>query len=295
MEPVRAPGEEERRSGHVDRDPNSRIGAAGVRIASLSRLLTANAWLPLWALIGLLVAWQLGNELTRFIPAPVDVFLRLPEFLRQDDLLSNIASSVQRVLVGMAIALVAGTATAVLMVTNRRVEQVLETYVYLALGTPSVAAVLFALMAFGLSDTGVYVAVAVITYPFITIGIKDGARSVDRTLLDMCAVYRVGFLERQRQVLIPHIAPYLLASVRNAHALAWKVAIVGEVFLARDGIGGEFERAFDSFDLEEVILWLGVFLSVLFLIEYGVIRLLERRIYRWRPPQLAPTVRGRKA
>lgn len=233
--------------------------------------------------LGLLALWLVVLQVTDAVPSPLDVARSAPDFWRSEDVIGSLAASALRVAVGLALALAGSVLTVVAMLASRRLRVVLDTYVFIGLALPSAAVALFALMVFGLSEIGVYVAVAVIAYPLVTIGIRDGALTIDRGLFEMADVYRLRWWARFRHVVLPHIAPYLLASTRNAHALAWKVAIIAEVFMSRNGVGGQFSRSFDSFNLEDTLLWLGVLLLALFVIEYAVLAVIERRIARWRP------------
>lgn len=260
----------------IDRD------GAGGSGRERRRFLRGNLLLPVAAFAVLLAVWWIGHGATKFLPSPIEVVRSFPKFITQADLLSNVIATFRRVVVGLAIATVLAVTTVVLMASSPRVARVLQVYVFVTLSIPSIAAALFALMIFGFSDVGVYSAIAVITYPFITIGIRDGVASVDKSLLELADVYRFGFWRRLRHITIPNLEPSLFAALRNAHALAWKVAIISEVFSARNGIGGQFMRAFDFFNLDVVILWLAVFLASVFVVEYGILRQIERRLFRWR-------------
>lgn len=264
------------------RPAGARPGARGRRRIPRERI--AAALSPL----GLVALWFIARQLSDVVPTPGEVAAAFPDFWESEDVLGSLAASALRVAVGLGIALLAAVLTVVAMLANERLRIVLDTYVFIGLAVPSAALALFALMVFGLSEVGVYVAVAAIAYPFVTIGIRDGALTIDRGLFEMADVYKLSWVARLRHVILPHIAPFLLASTRNAHALAWKVAIIAEVFMSRDGVGGRFSVAFDNFNLEHTVLWLGVLLFALFAIEYGVLAPIEKRIARWRP-QRAPT------
>lgn len=238
--------------------------------------------LPWGSLILLIVIWWAGYRRTRFIPPPSEVLAAVPDFLANEDILSNLLASLGRVSVGLGIAMVLGTLAALAMAASPRWEAFFSTYVIIGFGIPGLAAALFALMVFGLSDAGVYAAIAVVTFPFVTTSLRAGAGSVDRQLLEMAQAYNYGFWRRHRHITLPTIAPDFVSTTRNMHALAWKIAIIAEVFLARDGLGAEFKKAFDRFALEPVVLWLTVFLLTLFGIEYGVLRPLDRFVHRWR-------------
>jgi NitT/TauT family transport system permease protein len=98
----------------------------------------------------------------------------------------------------------------------------------------------------------------------------------------MAKVYRRSWMDRLRHVAIPEMAPHMFAAFRNAHALAWKLVVVTEVFSQQTGIGYKYKKAFDYFELNELMVWLFFFLVVVFSVEYVVLRPLERRSARWR-------------
>lgn len=251
------------------------------------RTFTRERFFTLLSPLGLIALWLVARQLTDTVPAPGDVIAGIPEFWREQDVVASVLASFSRVAIGLGIALVGAVFTVVAMLANERLRMMLETYVFIGLAIPSAAIALFSLMVFGLSEVGVWVAVAVIAYPFITVGIRDGALTIDRGLFEMADVYKFNWIARLRHVILPHIAPYLLASTRNAHALAWKVAIIAEVFMSRNGVGGRFSVSFDNFNLEQTMLWLAILLITLFTIEYGVLAVIERRISRWRPVRIA--------
>ncbi len=250
---------------------------------TLSRERLIHLLLSVSSVVAVLLVWWVGHRYARFVPPPDVVMSDIPEFIATQDILGNLWASLRRVIIGLAIGLVLGTVTALAMASSRRWNDFLETYVVIAFGIPGLAAALFALMVFGLAETGVYAAIAVIIYPFVTVGLKEGAASVDVELVEMSRVYDYGPARRIRHIILPTIAPDFMSTTRNMHALSWKIGIIAEVFLGRDGLGAEFKRAFDQFQLEPVILWLGVFLVTLFAIEYLILRPLERFSSRWRP------------
>lgn len=244
--------------------------------------LRGDSLLPIAAFVLLMVMWWIAYGATKFLPSPVSVVRSLPTFLTQEGFLGNVFVTLRHVLVSLAISTLLAVISVTLMASSVRVSRVIQVYIFAAFSIPSLAAAIFGLMIFGLSEVGVYFGVSVIIYPFITVGIRDGVANVDTAMLELADVYRFGLWRRLRHVIIPTMEPYLMAALRNAHALAWKVVIIAEVFSTGNGIGGQFSRAFDYFQLNEVIFWLGVFLVCVFIVEYGVLRVVERRLFRWR-------------
>jgi NitT/TauT family transport system permease protein len=230
--------------------------------------------------------WWIGGETMRFVPPVPDVVEAIPSFLTEEDIYADIFPSLIRVVGGLAIAVVLGFWAAYLMAGGGFWGQVTARYVDFTLGLPSTIAALLALFVFKRSEIGVYVVVAIASFPFVALILRQGFLSADSALADMARVYRFGKRRALRAVAIPHLVPYTLSAVRNEYAHAWRVVVLAELFAVNSGIGWRFAQAFDRFLLVEVALWLLTFMVVLLGTEYLVLRPLERFVLRWRGDEL---------
>lgn len=235
------------------------------------------------ALLLLIPAWVLAASTTTFIEHPMVVMRELPHFLADPDTWSNIGITLARVAAGLFIGVVAGFVAAFVMTRSRFMGDVLGYYVTAALRTPSAIAAILALAIFKGSEAGYALVVAFITFPYMAVGLRDGLANADRDLDEMSQVYRLSPLNQIRHVWAPFVAPFIFAALRNAHALAWKVIVVAEIFgAAKTGFGAKFEHAWSYMLMTEVHLWLLVFMVIVLFAEYGVIRQAEKFVFRWR-------------
>jgi NitT/TauT family transport system permease protein len=234
----------------------------------------------------LLGVWQLGYSHTVFVPSPADTWDEIVELLRSGETYGQVAASLARLLVALAIGSLLGLAAGLAGASSPRAGGIVRTYVQITFAIPSLMAAFVALIVFGISSVGVVATVVVLVFPFVTTPVLDGLKSLDQSLGDMARVYRFSRSQRLRHVLLPHITPYLLSGVRNAHSIGWKVLIVAEIFSVRSGIGYEFHRASDQFVFPQVLGWLAFMLIVIGLIEFLVLRPLENRSLRWRDQQV---------
>jgi ABC-type nitrate/sulfonate/bicarbonate transport system permease component len=235
------------------------------------------------------VVWQLGYSHTVFVPSPADTWAEVRELLGEGTTYGQIAASLWRLLAGLAIGTVLGLAAGLAAAQSERAAGVVRTYVQITFAIPSLMAAFLALVVFGISSLGVVATVVVLVFPFVTTPVLDAIKSLDRSLGDMARVYRFSTSQNIRHVVLPHIAPYVLSGVRNAHSIGWKVLIVAEIFSVRSGIGHEFHRASDQFLFAQVLAWLGFMLIVIGLIEFLVLRPLEDWSLRWRNSSGAKT------
>lgn len=239
-----------------------------------------------WAFLALLLlipAWFWAHQNTTFIESPLAVAKALPHFLADPATWTNIGITLARVVLGLLLGAVAGFIAAFTMSQSRLMGDVLSYYVTAALRTPSAIAAILALAIFKGSEAGYVFVVAFITFPYMAVGLRDGLTSADRELDEMAQVYHFGLITRIRQVWTPFVAPYIFAALRNAHALAWKVVVVAEIFgAAKTGFGAQFEHAWSYMLMIEVHLWLLVFMAIVLFAEYGLIRTAEKHVFRWR-------------
>lgn len=239
-----------------------------------------------WALGALLLLvplWFFAHANTSFIESPVDVIRALPHFLSDPETWRNIGITLGRVAGGLAIGVIAGFIAAFVMSRSKFMGDVLGYYVIAALRTPSAIAAILALAIFKGSEAGYVLVVAFITFPYMAIGLRDGLTSADHSLDEMSQVYHLGLFSQIRHVWAPFVAPYIFSALRNAHALAWKVIVVAEIFgAAKSGFGAKFEHAWSYMIMIEVHLWLLVFMAIVLFAEYGIIRNAEKHVFRWR-------------
>lgn len=233
---------------------------------------TAGALLTFWALI-----W----DSTDFLPSPGATFDMAVTLLGQPGTFTDILATVRRLVVGLAIGYGSAVLIALIMNQSRWWNGFFTPYVFTMLTIPSLVTALISLMVFGLSEVGVYLAVAAVIFPFATVGLLEGLTSMDTRLSEMTQVYRWGRLERVRHQLLPQMAPFMFSAFRNVHALAWKIVVITELFSQQTGIGFQYKRSYDFFELERLIVWGIFFITLVMLVEYGLLRPLERYVFRW--------------
>jgi len=240
----------------------------------------------LYSVIGvaiLLAVWFVVHPLTRFLPSPAEVWEEGLDLIAQPETYQNIFRSLRRLVIGLSAGYVMAFLVALAGRSSPWWRRFFSLPVYVTITTPSLAFALFCLTVFGLTDVSVYVSVAAVIFPFVVVSLNEGFASLDDRLHDMSRVYRLSKVEHLRHVSIPEMAPFLFAALRNAYALAWKIVVVTEVFSAQQvGIGAEYNRAYDFFALDTLVVWVVFFLIVVFGVEFAVFRPLERRVFRWR-------------
>lgn len=235
------------------------------------------------ALAGL-VAWEAavraGAVDALILPAPTQVL----EALWSDRalLLEDLAVTSWEVVLGLALAVLAGAALAVAMHLSGALRRVLAPLVIgsQAVPVPVIAPVLVLLLGFGLAPK--VLLVALVSFFPVAINLYDGLRDVDPDARKL-----LGSLQATRwQALRLLEAPAALPAAFTGLKVAGAVAVIGAVFAewsgAERGLGralltanGQLEtaRAFAA-----TLLLFGLAIAL-----YGAFALLERRLVPWAP------------
>jgi NitT/TauT family transport system permease protein len=121
-----------------------------------------------------------------------------------------------------------------------------------------------------------------ITFPFITINIWEGMKDVDKDLVDMGRAFGLRRGTIVREIYIPSLMPFFFASLRFGFAVAWKIVILAEAFGSSNGIGYMIMQSYGLFNMRHVLGWVVIFTVLMLALEYGVFRVIERRVLSWR-------------
>lgn len=190
-------------------------------------------------ILAILGWWLFSKDLPAFImPTPQAVFAKMIEFLYTPRLASHAAISFLRV--GAAVAIATLIALFIGLVARRFpiFEEAVERRLLTFLNSfPSVGWAILAVIWFQISSTTVIFIQVMIVMPFCLINILEGLRQLDPELVEMG---RAHTRSRQRlffKLTLPMMMPFLIAGLRVAYGIAWKVALVSELFGASSGLG----------------------------------------------------------
>lgn len=242
--------------------------------------------LRLGSIVGLLVVWAIGSLWigADIIPGPVAVARRAREVVLHEQFVLNLAVTLTRVLIGLAVSLALAVVLGIGMGLSRAVEQFFDGLVLAGRTMPGLAWALLALMVIGVSGQAPILAVVLSVTPLLTLQIWEGTKDLDGELFEMAKVFGVGRTRQLREVVVPAVLPGIVGGAKLGLALSWKVTVLAELFGVTSGVGYEINRNFQIFSLDGVLAWAILFALVMAVIEYGVIGPVHRRLTRWRGP-----------
>jgi len=232
----------------------------------------------------LVVFWQvLAVALqSRTLPPPTEVLVGLWQELFGGDLLFHLGMTLGRVAISFVVAMLVGTGLGILMGSSRPWDRVLDSFLILALNIPALVTIILCYIWFGLSETAAVIAVTVNKIPMVAISLREGARAVDKNLLQVARVYRLSRRDTFFKVYLPQLLPYLFGSARNGLSIIWKIVLVVELLGRSNGVGFQIGNFFHFFDIKGILAYTLAFVMVIFIVEALLLRPLESYLNRWR-------------
>jgi NitT/TauT family transport system permease protein len=180
-------------------------------------------------------------------------------------------------------AMILGIAIGLTMGLRRVFEHSLMALLPLMLTMPTILMVFLAVLWFGFNEIGSLVAVIGVVTPFVAVNIFQGAKAMDKSLIDMAKTFRADKRMMIRKVYIPQLLPYIFSAFRFAFGMTWKIVALAETFGIKFGIGYMFFFWFEQFSMEQVLAWIIMFVILMLILEHGVFARLEHKAFKWRP------------
>jgi len=201
----------------------------------------------LFAAVGiafLLLVWtgaSLGSG-GSFVPAPWTTAADTAVLLSRGYAWAQILTTTVRVCVGFLAGLAAGVVVGV-SAGRPRLASMFRPIVQFFQGMPPLlwAIPLVALM--GVGHLPSILVIGLITFPLVAVTVGEGMATLPREYAEMLSVFAPGVVPRMRELVFPHLRPFLGASVKAGLVLAVKASVTAEYFGATSGIGFQIQSA----------------------------------------------------
>lgn len=165
---------------------------------------------------------------------------------------------------------------------SRRLDAGLDGILVLGLNLPALVTIFLCYIWFGLTDVAAVIAVALNKIPTVVVTVREGARAVDQSLMEVATAFRVPRMRTFTRVYLPQLFPYLMAAARSGLALIWKIVLVVELLGRSNGVGFKLGTYFQFFDITSILAYTLAFAGIVLAIESILMRPMERRLTKWR-------------
>jgi NitT/TauT family transport system permease protein len=234
---------------------------------------------------GILVVWQLvdGPILPDYlISSPSGVAVELWQLITgvEPGLWTNLAVTGQELAIGYVIGVVSGVAGGLILGYWRAGAAVIGPVITAINGIPKIALAPLFLIWFGIGVES-KIAIAAMTVFFIMYyNTFMGITTMPTPLVDVVRIMGGNRSLVIRRVVLPQIAPSLLAGLKSSVPFAMIGVIVGEFIASDSGIGNYISNATQNFESAKVFAGI-VLLMILILVGMWLVSLVERRVLRW--------------
>jgi NitT/TauT family transport system permease protein len=252
-------------------------GALPIQLgAGWNRLISAVALLALWQAAAVLVADP------SLLPTPLATFKAGYAELIRGELLYHVSITLARVAVSFALAMLIGGAFGIALGRSPVLDQIFNGWLVVGLNLPALVTMVLCYMWFGLTEVAAILAVTINKVPTVAAIVREGTKALDRSLFEMTEVYNVKPARVLTRVILPQLAPSLMAAARSGLALTWKIVLVVELLGRPNGVGFQIRTFFNFFDIASILAYSLVFIAAVIAIETFLLQPIDRRLGRWR-------------
>jgi NitT/TauT family transport system permease protein len=267
----------------------------GGGLGAVTRVLRSDAVARLASYVFLLFVWWLCSLYEDRFPAPLETFQFLwievsggsHGGIVKGEFLEHFASTLPRFGLGIAISLVLGIASGVLIGSSKIAEALLKDTLLVLLALPAIIWAFLTQMWFGLGDDAVVITTFLSAFPFVAVNVVQGVQAIPRDLRRMSGAFHVPQRKRIRHMQVPAVTGYIFAGFRFAVIVGWNAVLLAEWFSSSEGVGWRSRYWYDANRYRGFVAWVVLFIAFIVLIDRLILVKLQRRAFRWRDAQLS--------
>ena len=243
-------------------------------ITTLKILFVILFWVGVWCLL----SYRIGSDF--LFPAPLTVWQTLCGLVTEKSFWLITCTSVLRIVWGILVSLIAGTALAYLTTHSGLLHMLLSPAISAVKSTPVASFIILALLWLDRDVLPVFIT-SLIVIPIVWANVTEGIRGIDRNLIDVAELYRFSIAKKLHRLYIPSVAPYFMAACKSSLGMAWKAGIAAEILATPNhSIGKELYYSKTYLETPTLFAWTLVVILLSLIIEklfvYGLEKLAHR-------------------
>jgi NitT/TauT family transport system permease protein len=212
---------------------------------------TTTVWrlVILFALVAGVEALCLGGIIDRItMQPPHQMVLDFIQLLASGSFNASIAKTAGNVFVAFAIAMIVGTALAILLHRWKLLRSILDPLFAAYYAVPVFAFYPLLIIVFGLGELPEIFIGAMLGLVAVIVNVLNGLDRVPMVLLKTARISRMGSFETAFRVTLPFATPYVLTGAKLAVAYSFIGIIGAEFIMSNSGMGYEISFAYTNFD-----------------------------------------------
>jgi len=161
-------------------------------------------------------------------------------------------------------------------------ERLFGPWVTIGASIPSLVVIVVIYLAVGINDHAAMIGTALIVAPAMIYAVWDGVRAINPELQEMARTFAVPKHIILRRVILPQTAPFIFTAARTGLSLTWRIMIFVELLGRSSGVGYRIQYYYNLVDMNRVVAAAVPFIGLMLAFEFGVLRPIERFVFRWR-------------
>ena len=232
----------------------------------------------------LLAAWWVASlRMPQFVlPGPLRVAHAFVGLVQSGTFFDDLGITLYRVVAGFLLAAAVGAPLGIALGSNPRVAHFFEPLLSIVNTVSSAIWAVFAIIWFGISNATTIFVVFMTAMPLILTNVWQGSLTVDSNHVELARSFRMSQTQIMHKIFLPTILPHFFAGARLAFGFGWRVSLVAETIGSSNGIGYRLRQAADLVQTDQVFAWTVTLVVLMLLLEAGVLKPLERRLFRWK-------------
>lgn len=215
------------------------------------------------------------------LPSPRVALPAFAHALTTADFWNHFLTSGARVGGALVIAFGVGFPLGVCMGASTRLDALLSPLVSLTYPIPKIVLLPVMLLVLGIGEASKVAMIALIVGYQVIVTTRDGVRGLDRRLVDSVRTLGATRPDLLREVFVPAGLPHGFTALRLSVGVSVAVLFFVESFATRTGLGFLIMDGWSAFDFSA--MFTGILgMSLLGVILYEMIEILERMVCRWR-------------
>ena len=231
--------------------------------------------LLLWQIIAL----KIDNDI--YLPTINQVLYSVKEIVLSSRFYLDVIFSISRCLFSFFIAILAALTLGIISYISRFIRNFLKPISVITQSIPTMIVIVLSLIWFD-KDNAPFIVGFAMVFPILYDSILDSTLSIDKGILEMANVYKIGLKNKVVKIYIPAIRFRIISILGSTFSLALKVIIAGEVYgQPKYGMGTQIQLEKMNFNTPGIFAWIVIVVTISFLLERCQKSLL-RREFIWK-------------
>ena len=225
------------------------------------------------------VALKINNDI--YLPTLGQVLISIKEIVFTDRFLIDVVATLSRCIISFAVALFVAFVLGIISYIQPWFKNFLTPITALASSIPNMVLIVLALIWFN-KESAPYIVVFIMVFPVLYDCILGSMKSIDKGILEMADLYKIGQKNKILKIYLPAIKFSLISILSSTISLGFKIVIAGEVYgQPLYGIGAMIQSEKVNFNTTAIFAWIIIIVLISFILNQFE-KLLVRRSFIWK-------------